>query len=821
MPIGTWIYEQGTPTGAGGGGGGGETPPPAGGGTAPPITDFTLTNPRHEWQPDGTLIAMADLHWSLPSSTRYGGVIFYRTGVDPPREMGRAAGLVGDLTMQVIDWPKEPEAWEIVAITVDYNNQMSDDPANPDAATPRVTWNIGPPGAGGSGQEVAPIGGAANATITTEQELNSDGVVMMRHKISGWTNPEDNAFGGMSIGRVIAGQIADPVYWDAAKGATTFTTPWEPAPSARTWDFYFVSRDMAGRRNSILPGITPRVTHSFVPMEGDIIPSRLPEGWWNEEEFQWPGYPDGEFQALQFVAKKIYVGSILRVGGGNNPGITDPSFKGFEHGQIAVYNSNNVLRAWLGEKVAGTPTGPRTVFGGWFAELYVGGDDPSNAPLYADNNGVVIVGGFDVAGSRYPRISIRNEFGVEVGRVGAKVGQEIPEAPNIAGAWFKEIAIGGQSIADWRILARRDASNAEGGDLVDLRNINRFTINYKANYTHPTNPTNSPVTMEFGADKFVASGADSRYWKFPGLTINKTGTNLGTTLVDRGLILKDAAGYKLVDLVIFNGDQFGGDAGVFSGYLVLYSAQSKGANVTIRSGTGSGAHPYSSSLSMADEFGGETFRIDEIGDVFIKRLRLTNSTELINTSGAWVGPFSPATLNVSGVITGGSYNVQPATQVINSAGTYVGGGVNTAGPINCAGALWTQGTCRADQGYYVAGFAVINTSRQFVGSGGVNTTGAIQSANGYYSGTGGNILVIRNDGRLMATTGYAGVASEGVWCGSQDTMSFHGGLLVAITRGLEVRRHSEVLNVPARDGGYYELTFEEGRLADAKHVKEG
>ena len=144
---------------------------------------------------------------------------------------------------------------------------------------------------------------------------------------------------------------------------------------------------------------------------------------------------------------------------------------------------------------------------------------------------------------------------------------------------------------------------------------------------------------------------------------------------------------------------------------------------------------------------------------------------------------------VDGVCRADGGYVVGATSAINNAGTYVGPGVNTAGAVNGQN-FWVKGTCRID--------------------------GALTSYTGYYAGP---YLVIRNDGRLMATTGLAGVASEGVWCGSQDTLSFHGGLLVAVTRAL-ARQHSEVLKVPAWGGGYYELTYEKGTLAEAKHVKD-
>jgi hypothetical protein len=701
--------------------------PPAGQASAPDVTGLTLTNSHHEYQPDGTIYIMADLNWTNPQSPRYAGVTFYRMGVNPPRQLAIAPLPNSHVQLQLIDWPKTPEVWTIAAISFDFDGKPSvTDLTKPlPARVPTVTWTIGPPGPGGTGQEYAPLAGISGTTITTEQQLNSDGVVMMRHLIKNWQNPTDNKFGGMSIARVYQGDLTNATFWDAAKSATSLTTDWEPAPSARSWDFYFVSRDMQGRRNSILAGGgsggTPFLHVDFVPMAGNIIPSRLPAGWWDPSEFQWPDYPAGQFQALNFVAKKIFVGSILRVGGG--PSGSGGQFGGFENGQIAVYNSSNVIRAWAGEHVSATPDlGPHTIYGGWFSELYVGGDGPDTAPIYAKQDGTVIVGGWDSKFGRYPNISIRNEFGVEVGRLGAKVGEGLVAASDpayIAGGWLKEFAVGGQSLADWRLLARRNASNPSGGDLVNLRNINNFTIDYLQNYYSPSNPTNAAMRLVFGYDAFVADVGNASYWKFPGISLVRSGTTQGITIVNRGIILTGPSGNRLVTLNTFNGDQFGSDIpSWFWGVLNLFSPNNGQVNVFLSSGNTTHGHSF---FEMRDQIGTVNFQVNEGGDVTARRA-LTCQTFQAYGSASVASLFSTGTIQSNGLIQG---------QTVTAAGTSNAGNFNTAGNVQCASVSATGGiTCQTMQSFGQTTAATLFSNGALTVNGGatvgsLNTNGTI------------------------------------------------------------------------------------------------
>jgi hypothetical protein len=621
--------------------------PPDGTLTSPTVTDLAISPTRWVTQSDFTVLMEADLTWTPPDSARYAGVEFWRTDQLPPTKLGDAGDLLSFLTLEVIGYPATAQAWTVTAIAYDYNGKLSDDPNAPSKYSPSVVWNVKPPDTGN-----APLVDASKATVAFTQEAGSDGVIRMTTTIAGWVNPTANTFGGVTIARVLHGAVdptslANAVTWDAALGATTLTTPAEPAPSARTWDFYFVSRDPKGVKNIIVPGTTPMITSAlFTPASGQIIPSRIPGSWFDETEFQWPTGAD--FSALQIGAQKIFVGSILRVGGGS--GTDAASFAGQANGQIAVYNSSNVLRAWMGEQ-DGTTTGdnptPHTVYGGWFAELYVGGSGPPTAPLYATSQGVVIVGGIAApSGGTYPYISIRDDTGLEVGRIGALIGgpgqgNSGPLVPTtdpayIAGAWFTEFAVGGQSLADWRLLAAKD-------NTVRLRNINTFEIDWPANYPDANNPTNAATTLIFGYDAFHADNPGSQYWKFPGIQITRTGTKHGSMLLDRGLVVNGPNG-RLGAFVSFNGDSFGSDTGTFWCDMAMISPVSGQQNVYLRSGN------------------------VNIGDAYFLLLN-QNGVKMIEVTTAG------GTAGAAGVIYVGGSLANYSTTLINSAGQFVGAGV--------------------------------------------------------------------------------------------------------------------------------------------------
>lgn len=714
----------------------------------PDVIGLKLSNPRFVWQPDNSIWAEADLTWTPPQQANYGGVSFYRTAVngvwvEPPVWLADAGNVDTATTLKVVNWPHDvAQNWTITAISFDTNNKMNNDPESPRTGSPQVTWTIGgPPTLGSTGEEFANLVTPPSSLPVVEQQVSNDGLQMMRFTFTGWKPPtetqDSTKFGGMQIEMVDNNNtVSNPVIWDAGTN-TTFTTPWMPAVTEQDLRFYYVSYNGQGKANTILPMLTPSQKIHFVPSPGAIKASQIPNSWWNTAEFSWPNWPaDGGFQANVIQAGKIAVGSILRVGGAPSGSPFAPSFAG-QNGQVAVYssgfdtgdNGTPTLRAWMGQQSTVLP-GPgnrvATVYGGWFGELYVGGAGPPTSPIYVQNGGIVIVGGWDVQTvnnqTYYPYISIRDRTNVEVGRMGAHIattpsGNIVPpgDIADIGGAWFKEFATGGSNLSDWRLLC-------PGDNTLRLRNISRFEIDYPAN-VYPAPPYNAPYQLLLGTDQaFQTLGTTQN--KFPGITLFRVDpssgnpTTHGMTLINRGLILTDAAPpigtisqTQRVALITFNGDQAGGDGEPFWGVLAMYSPKTGIQNVAIASGsidTGGALNgaPY---INVWDGTGANNinFQVRQTGDVVIRGQLMQGlaATPVMDSSGAWIGPVKTSFMTL------GSLNIAGAAQnpVIDTGGNFVGPTVNITGTIK------TTSTVTGNQGFYVGAQQVIDNTGKWVG----------------------------------------------------------------------------------------------------------
>jgi hypothetical protein len=727
--------------------------------TLPDVTGFTLTNPRYDPQPDGTIYAHIDASWMPPVSTLYGGAEFWRVSPAPAMMIppGDVSLPVDKVTLEVIAWT-QGASWTIAALGVYQNGQLTDDPSAIQAHTPTATWTFGLGGAGGQGTEFSPVVGGTPA-VAFEQQQNSDGLIMVRWHFSGWAAPASNSFGGISVARLRAGDnptTGTSTWWDIPKNVTDYWTPWEPAPAATSFDFWFVSRDQQDHRNSILITVTPKVTIAFTPLVGQLLTSRMPTDWFNTTEFNWDGSPN-DFTVGVVNAGKIHVGSILQVGGGT--GTAASSFAGNQNGQIGVFNASNQLVGWVGEQDSiGTPDTPaaHSVYGAWFKELYIGGSSPVNSPIYVTNAGVAIIGGFQYSGgSNYaPYISIRDNTGLEVGRIGSRLIYNATGSPlvspgdvaDIAGAWFTEFAVGGQSLADWRILAKRSttSSTTESG-LVQLRNINSFVISYPQN---GGGTTSSPYTLKFGYDVYGTDPGVPAV-QFAGISItrdNASPQNHGSMLINRGLILNGVNTARMVALVTYNGDPNGSEQTPFWGLLAMKNASNGFQNVTLASGTATLGAAY---FSLYNESNNQSFGVSQAGAVFA------------------LGGLQAANLITSGQVQGGQYLVG-STQVINTSGQFV----STAG-INCNAAIISQQAMTfgtgASGGLYIQGNGV-----------------PVIDGNGNFTGPSVNITgQIRTTGNLIAGSyQVSGVGGQGVdgTCTSADgkTLTFHKGILFSI-----------------------------------------
>jgi len=724
---------------------------------APDVTSFTinggaslsLAQTTFVWQLNNSFVARATLAWNLPTSsggaTRYAGLYLYLvnvTGSVPPLTKfpqlltGQQSSVDTNFPLDITNVPSNPETWTIAAISVTSDGSLADDPAKfgqPSFHSPTVQWTLGPPPpvAAGGGQEYAPLVSInAGAAATPTESTSVDGVRMVSFQVGNWTDPTDNRFGNAQVAMVINNDPTKPTYWTVPGNATSFTTPTVPSfgnvGQAVPVDFYIISDDPQGNKNSLKPGTTPKISVAgggYTPTAGAIIPAR--SGWFSSE-FDWPA--GGSFEANQFSAQKIFVGSQLVVGG------APVSFGGNANGQIAVKNASGVLRAWIGESIPslGQGQGNAGVYGGWFGQLYVGGTNPLDAPIFIDNDGIIEVGGIAAAqgSSTYPYISVRNSSGVEVGRMGAKIGTQTglsgdstgpnPPPQLTDGAWFTQLAIGGSNLSNWNVLVIPHQTTPPtfpptgGGSDFYMRNVFLFSTDYPANAS--PSGSNPEYKIDFGNSVWMAAGLNGGF-KFPGIHIYEVDgnqNNFGATFINRGMVLRAPSGqsYNIAaSLVMWNGDQSGGDATPFWGQLTMYSpGAGNPQTVVLASGSASST---AGALTLQDVNGNTLFRAGVDGSIWCK------FGQVIDPTGHWTGV----------AIGGGASAVGPnlAIQYSNGSGAFQGTANAT---VDASGNIGANGRMNAVGGFQVNSSLVIGGTADphpytFVGTGGVNTTGGV------------------------------------------------------------------------------------------------
>jgi len=771
---------------------------------APDVTGFTinggasldLAHTKFVWQLNGSFFAQATLAWNLPTSDGahlYSGVFLYLVNVTgtvhpltpfPQLLTGQQSSVDKGYSLEVSNIPANDETWTIAAISVSGDGALSDNPADIKHA-PTVTWTLGPPPPGSVGQEHAPpVTINAGAAATPTESTSVDGVRMVSFAVGNWTDPASSQFGGAQVAMVLNHDPTKPVYWPVPGNATSFTTP--PVPSFGTVgtpvpvDFYIVSDDPQGNKNSIVPGTTPRISVAgagYTPTAGAVIPAR--SGWFDPSQFAWD--TSGQFQGQAFSASIIQVGSKLIVGGSPSA-----SFGGQQAGQIAVEDKNGNLLGWIGQQNAGNQTTPG-LQGAWFKQLWVGGTNPLDAPLFVDTNGIIEVGGIAAAqgSNHYPYISARNSSGVEVGRIGAQINSTQDAGGNTGsspppqltdGAWFTQLAAGGSNLMNWNMLLIPHqttpptfAATGTGSDFY-LRNVYLFSIDYPAN-SSPAG-SNPEYKIDFGNSVWMAAGLNGGF-KFPGIhvyEIDGSGNNFGATFINRGMVLRsNSSGYPVIaSMVMYNGDAGGGDGTPFWGQLTMYSPGAGNPQTVLLASGGSTS--TSGGLTLQDVNGNVIFRAGIDGSIWCKY------GQVIDPTGHWTG----VAIGGGGSAAGGNLSIQYS----NGSGGFMG---STNATVDASGNIGANGRMNAVGGFEVAGSLVIDGTADahpytFVGSGGVNTSGGVTcgavncsslSVSGSMSFASLSIsgsLTMTGASQLFVQTNAGGTqincAQNGIWIGS-------------------------------------------------------
>lgn len=795
---------------------------------APDVTNFQITNQQTVWLLDGSFVNQATLSWDIQSSAQYAGIDLYLVNVTgsvtpltkfPQLLETQLPAIETSYVIQIPNGggaviPANDETWTIAAISVSAQGNLSDDPAKfkpGDLSPPSVTWIVGPPqpGSAGSGQEHAPLVTInPGASVTATETTSADGVRMVSFAVGSWTDPTSNQFGGAQVAMVVNHNVTQPTYWDA-KNATSFTTPAMPAmgvPGSQiAVNFYIVSYDPQGNQNQLIQGTTPEIPYNYTPTSGAIIPAR--SGWFDPKQFDWTNNP--VLTAVSFAANIINVGSELVVGGAPS-GSNQTQFGNAQNGQIAVLDSSSNLVGWMGMQQPVQGNGA-PLYGAWFKQLWVGGTSPLSAPLFVDNQGIIEVGGIAAQqGSQFPYISVRDQYGVEQGRIGAQISAHSggsgdntgPNPPQLtAGAWFTQLAIGGSNLSNWNILITPSSSNPLGSNF-QMRNIALLSIDYPTN-SAPSGYFNNEYRFDVGNSVWMAAGLPSGTYVFPGIHIyevDNSGNNFGATFIHRGMVLRgtQSQNYQvLVSLVQYNGNASGQDSPYFYGELTMF-CPTAATTVTIDLAAGSpGVAPGNSAnnpyFTMFDLNGNRKFWVDIAGNTF----QVAGVLQGINGQ--------PIEANQYAIY---GYNGAAGNVVIDSAGNWKGQ------PITGAGGQtpWTQNINA--NGFSLSGAGAISanslSASQITASSGATLNGSVTVGALYQSSYG---VVINTYGQFVGpgvNVGANGIACYSISCyyGASQTgevacnivtcygnATFHAGLSVAGTLSLNALSVSGGLSV--------------------------
>ncbi|MDP8979070.1 MAG: hypothetical protein M3O35_00605 [Acidobacteriota bacterium] len=216
---------------------------------------------------------------------------------------------------------------------------------------------------------VTPVAGADGSSLLT--------VTGYWKKLNPGDAGYDPAFGGAEIvvikpadvPRSIAKGTLSPIANDISNPATS-----------QSCDFYLRSVDINGVPNTIVDGVTPKVTIT-VGGGSQLDLSKVKTGTFAAGQFT---VVSGAFTVTALSAAIINTG-ILQVGGG-----------GSRVSQFKIFDTLGSSIGWIGDDTGGGGSG---YVGAWFKQCRIGGSSPGTAQVVADASGNVTISGSLIVGA--------------------------------------------------------------------------------------------------------------------------------------------------------------------------------------------------------------------------------------------------------------------------------------------------------------------------------------------------------------------------------------------------------------------------------------
>lgn len=404
---------------------------------------------------------------------------------------------------------------------------------------------------GAAGEEYAPLVTNPYAPSVVPTRLRSG--VVENYFDPTWEISDDSRYGGLQLVFRKTSDSTDSVLTGTVPKPEETTAVYFAAPKTIVaGTLYFVSVDSAGRRNSIVDSVTPKVSIQIGTTAGTIDLGRPVAGTYDADIFSSAGeifkqikvdlsipkagtydpnvfsnagglfnfkYDSAQFDTASghlklnaLDASSVTISGTIKVGGLGATG-------------LYVYDNAAALIGWVGTNGG--------LYGGWFKRLWVGGTSPANAQMYTDSSGnatfagtlaAATISAITIAGSQIISGTVQvggtGATGVYVYDGSASLIGWIGTNGGLYGGWFKQFWAGGTNPATAKVYID-GSGNANFSGNVASSTITSSTVTLNLNN----------VTSTFG------NAFDSNISEYAGFKIRDnisagyiTGTALGFTV---------------------------------------------------------------------------------------------------------------------------------------------------------------------------------------------------------------------------------------------------------------------------------------------------
>lgn len=234
------------------------------------VSGLTVGTPEYVKNADGQRKLEIPVSWIKPTEdSRYAGIILHI--VDESNRDQIATGVEPGTSQRLsfVNFPSKPEKWKIYAVSADKLGNVN---SYAKGVTPEQEVTVPAPPEGVAGQERAPLATGFRMAVGFPHYITADGGDSTVRVGLEWDQPDIKKtpeLGGYDIVIEYAdGHRIQPTSKSANDDPNWVTDPWTVPADPETYKAWLVSWDVNGRRNSIVDGVTPKITYTIQRQSG-------------------------------------------------------------------------------------------------------------------------------------------------------------------------------------------------------------------------------------------------------------------------------------------------------------------------------------------------------------------------------------------------------------------------------------------------------------------------------------------------------------------------------------------------------------------------